>query len=151
MNATGAATPGAGGSRGGVLRAFGSRNYRLFMTGQGVSLIGTWIQQIALSWLVYTLTRSAFLLGVVGFSSQIGSFVLSPVAGVVADRSNKHRLLVLTQSLSMLQAFLIGVLTLTHTVAVWHIVALSLFIGVVNAAKMGIFSAGQQQVGGSRR
>ncbi len=121
---------------GGVLRALGSRNYRLFMGGQGISLIGTWIQQIALSWLVYTLTRSAFLLGLVAFSSQIGSFVLAPIAGVVADRSNKHRLLVVTQSLAMLQAFVIGVLTLTHTVAVWHIVALALFISVVNAFDM---------------
>jgi len=123
-------------SPGGVLRALASRNYRLFMAGQGVSLIGTWIQQVALSWLVYTLTKSAFLLGLVGFSSQIGSFVLSPVAGVVADRFDKHRLLVLTQSLAMLQALLIGILTLTHTVAVWHIIALALFISVVNAFDM---------------
>ncbi|HVN76734.1 MAG TPA: MFS transporter [Thermoanaerobaculaceae bacterium] len=120
----------------GVWRALQSRNYRLFIGGQGISLIGTWIQQIALSWLVYTLTRSAFLLGLVGFSSQIGSFVLAPVAGVVADRSNKHHLLVLTQSLAMVQALVIGVLTLTHTVAVWHIVTLSLFISVVNAFDM---------------
>jgi len=125
-------TPAAGGA----LRALASRNYRLFMVGQGVSLIGTWIQQVALSWLVYTLTRSAFLLGVVGFSSQIGSFVLAPVAGVVADRFDKHRLLVLTQSLAMLQALVIGILTLAHVVSVWHIVALSLFIGVVNAFDM---------------
>ncbi len=133
MSATGAAGSGAAG---GVLRALGSRNYRLFMAGQGVSLIGTWIQQVALSWLVYTLTKSAFLLGLVGFSSQIGSFVLSPVAGVVADRANKHRLLVLTQSLAMAQALVIGVLALAHAVQVWHIVALSLFIGVVNAFDM---------------
>ena len=124
----------AGGS--GLLRALGSRNYRLFMGGQGISLIGTWIQQIALSWLVYTLTRSAFLLGLVGFCSQIGAFVLSPVAGVVVDRLNKHRLLIATQSLAMFQAFAIGVLVLSHAVAVWHIVALSLFISVVNAFDM---------------
>ena len=121
---------------GGVLRAMGSRNYRLFMGGQGISLIGTWIQQIALAWLVYTLTRSAFLLGLVGFCSQIGSFVLAPLAGVVADRFNKHRLLIATQSFAMLQAFAIGVLVLSHTVAVWHIVALSLFISIVNAFDM---------------
>jgi MFS family permease len=119
-----------------MLRALRSRNYKLFVAGQGVSLIGTWIQQIALSWLVYTLTRSAFLLGVVGFSSQIGMFVLSPVGGVVADRINRYRLLVATQSLAMAQALVIGVLVLAHAVAVWQIVALSLFLGVVNAFDM---------------
>ena len=129
----------AGGRRAGasvMLRALRSRNYKLFVAGQGVSLIGTWIQQIALSWLVYTLTRSAFLLGVVGFSSQIGMFVLSPVGGVVADRINRYRLLVATQSLAMAQALVIGVLVLAHAVAVWQIVALSLFLGVVNAFDM---------------
>src|SRR5664280_938352 len=103
----------AGGGRTGasvMLRALRSRNYKLFIAGQGVSLIGTWIQQIALSWLVYTLTHSAFLLGVVGFSSQIGMFVLSPVGGVVADRVNRYRLIVATQSLAMAQALAIGVL-----------------------------------------
>ena len=125
-------------ARNGLLRALGSRNYRLFMGGQGISLVGTWIQQIALAWLVYTLTRSAFLLGLVGFCSQIGSFVLSPVGGVVADRFNKHRLLIATQSLAMLQALVIGILVLSHAVAVWHIVALSLFISVVNAFDMPI-------------
>jgi len=125
-------------ARNGLLRALGSRNSRLFMGGQGISLVGTWIQQIALAWLVYTLTRSAFLLGLVGFCSQIGSFVLSPVGGVVADRFNKHRLLIATQSLAMLQALVIGILVLSHAVAVWHIVALSLFISVVNAFDMPI-------------
>ncbi|MDD5563755.1 MAG: MFS transporter [Thermoanaerobaculaceae bacterium] len=131
-----AAGGGRGAGAGAMLRALKSRNYRLFIAGQGVSLIGTWIQQIAMSWLVYTLTRSAFLLGVVGFSSQIGTFVLSPVAGVVADRLNRHRLLVLTQSLAMAQALAIGVLVLVHAVAVWQIVVLSLFLGIVNAFDM---------------
>lgn len=130
------AAPGLPALRGGLLRALGSRNYRLFIAGQGVSLVGTWIQQIALSWLVYTLTRSAFLLGLVGFSAQIGTFIFSPVAGVAADRLNKHRLLIATQSLAMLQALAIGVLVLTHAVEVWHIVALSLLIGIVNAFDM---------------
>jgi MFS family permease len=119
-----------------MLRALRSRNYKLFVAGQGVSLIGTWIQQIALSWLVYTLTHSAVLLGVVGFSSQIGMFVLSPLGGVVADRLNRHRLLIATQALAMAQALAIGVLVLAHAVAVWQIVALSLFLGVVNAFDM---------------
>ncbi len=127
--------PSPGGAAG-VLRALRSRNYRLFIAGQGISLVGTWIQQIAMSWLVYTLTHSAFLLGLVGFSSQIGMFVLSPLAGVVADRVNRHRLLILTQSLAMLQALVLGTLVLVHSVAVWQIVALSLFISVVNAFDM---------------
>ena len=127
--------PSPGGAAG-VLRALRSRNYKLFIGGQGVSLVGTWIQQIAMSWLVYTLTHSAFLLGLVGFSSQIGMFVLSPLAGVVADRVNRHRLLILTQSLAMLQALVLGTLVLVHSVAVWQIVALSLFISVVNAFDM---------------
>ncbi len=127
--------PSPGGAAG-VLRALRSRNYKLFIGGQGVSLVGTWIQQIAMSWLVYTLTHSAFLLGLVGFSSQIGMFLLSPIAGVVADRLNRHRMLVATQSLAMLQAFALGALVLTHAVAVWQIVALSLFLGVVNAFDM---------------
>ena len=124
------------GTGAGMLRALRSRNYKLFIGGQGISLVGTWIQQIAMSWLVYTLTHSAFLLGLVGFSSQIGMFVLSPLAGVVADRLNRHRMLVATQSLAMLQAFALGALVLTHAVAVWQIVALSLFLGVVNAFDM---------------
>ncbi len=127
--------PSPGGAAG-VLRALRSRNYKLFIAGQGVSLVGTWIQQIAMSWLVYTLTHSAFLLGLVGFSSQIGMFLLSPLAGVIADRLNRHRLLIATQSLAMLQAFALGALVLAHAVAVWQIVALSLFLGVVNAFDM---------------
>ncbi len=117
----------------GLLRALRYRNYRLYFAGQGISLIGTWIQNLALSWLVYSLTHSAFLLGVVGFSSQIGTFVLAPVAGVVADRYNRHRLLVLTQSLFAIQAFALGALVLTEAIAVWQIVALSLALGVINA------------------
>jgi MFS family permease len=119
-----------------MLRALHSRNYRLYFAGQGVSLIGTWIQTIALTWLVYTLTHSAFLLGLVGFSAQIATFLLAPVAGVVADRLNRHRLLVATQSLFTVQALLLGLLVLSHTVAVWHILVLSAFLGVVNAFDM---------------
>jgi MFS family permease len=130
------APPRPGAAPGGILRALRSRNYRLFIGGQGISLVGTWIQQIAMSWLVYTLTHSAFLLGVVGFSSQIGMFVLSPLAGVVADRINRHRMLILTQSLAMVQALVLGLLVIAHSVAVWQIVVLSLFISVVNAFDM---------------
>ena len=116
-----------------AFRALASRNYRLFMVGYGISLVGTWVQQTALSWLVYRLTNSAAILGLVGFCSQIPSFVVAPLAGVLVDRVNKHRLVILTQTLAMLQATLLGALFMTHTLEVWHIPLLSLALGVVNA------------------
>ena len=116
-----------------VFRALRHKNYRLFFGGQSISLIGTWMQQIAVSWLVYTMTNSAFLLGLVGFSSQISTFLLAPLAGVIADRHHRHRLLIITQSLAMLQAIVLFVLYATHTIAVWHIIVLSFFLGAVNA------------------
>src|SRR5579872_8140 len=85
-------------------RALTHRNYRLYLLGQGVSLIGTWMQQVAMAWLVYRQTGSPLLLGVIGFSTQIPSLLISPLAGVVADRWNRHRALVITQSLAMVQA-----------------------------------------------
>ena len=99
-----------------VFRALRHKNYRLFFSGQSISLIGTWMQQIAVSWLVYRMTNSAFLLGLVGFSSQIATFLLAPLAGVIADRHHRHRLLLITQSLAMLQAFVLYVLYVTHTI-----------------------------------
>jgi MFS family permease len=116
-----------------IWRALRHKNYRLFFTGQGISLIGTWMQQVALSWLLYKMTNSPFLLGVVGFIGQIPTFLLAPLAGVVADRFNQHRWLILTQSLAMLQACILFGLVFTHVVAVWHIVLLSLFAGMINA------------------
>jgi MFS family permease len=116
-----------------LFRAFQYRNYRLFFAGQSISLIGTWTQQVAMSWLVYRLTGSTVLLGAVAFSNQIPTFFVSPLAGVVADRTNRKRLLLVTQSLSMLQALVLAALVLTGCVRTWHILALSLFIGVVNA------------------
>ena len=116
-----------------VFRALRHKNYRLFFSGQSISLIGTWMQQIAVSWLVYRMTHSAFLLGVVGFSSQIAAFLLSPLAGVIADRHHRHRLLLITQSMAMLQAIVLYTLFATHTIAVWHIILLSFFLGAVNA------------------
>lgn len=116
-----------------VFRALRHKNYRLFFSGQSISLIGTWMQQIAVSWLVYRMTHSAFLLGLVGFSSQIATFLLAPVAGVIADRHHRHRLLLITQSMAMLQAVVLYTLFATHTLAVWHIVLLSFFLGAVNA------------------
>jgi MFS family permease len=119
-----------------IFRALYHRNYRLFFGGQGISLIGTWMQQIAMSWLVYRLTNSAFLLGVIGFSSQICSFFFSPFAGVISDRWNRHRILIATQSLAMVQAFILAALTLTGVIVVHHLILLSFFLGFVNAFDM---------------
>jgi len=121
-----------------ILRALRHRNYRLFFGGQSVSLIGTWMQQIAMSWLVYRLTDSPFLLGVVGFTSQIPAFFFSPIAGVYADRWNRYHLLIATQSLASVQAFILAFLTLSGIVQVWHLILLSFFLGVVNSFDMPI-------------
>ncbi|OGP54860.1 MAG: MFS transporter [Deltaproteobacteria bacterium RBG_13_52_11b] len=119
-----------------MVRALRHRNYRLFFAGQGISLIGTWMQRIAMGWLVYRLTNSAFLLGLVGFTGQLPIFLLTPVAGVLADRLNRHRMLVVTQTLAMMQALALALLILTGTIAVWHIVSLSIFLGFVDALDM---------------
>ncbi|HUL20019.1 MAG TPA: MFS transporter [Thermodesulfobacteriota bacterium] len=116
-----------------IFRALSHRNYRLFFGGQSISLIGTWLQLTAVSWLVFRLTHSSFLLGVVGFTSRIPTFLFASLAGVLVDRWNRHRLLVATQVFSMIQALILAVLVLTDTVAVWHIIALTLFLGLVNA------------------
>jgi len=116
-----------------MFRALQYRNYRLFFSGQGVSLIGTWMQQIAISWLVYRLTNSVFLLGILGFASQIPSFLLGSFAGVVSDRFNRHRILIFTQILSMLQASVLTYLVLTDTITIHWLIALSAFLGFVNA------------------
>lgn len=113
-------------------RALKYRNYRLFFSGQIISLIGTWMQSIALSWLVYRLTNSAVILGVVGFSAQIPTLLISPFAGVLSDRFNKHRIIILTQTLSMVQALLLAFLVLSNQIQVWEIITLNIFIGLVN-------------------
>ena len=119
-----------------VLPALQYRNYRLFFGGQSISLIGTWMQRIAMSWLVYRLTNSALWLGVVGFTGQIPIFLLTPFAGVLADRMNRQRILVITQTLAMIQALILALLVLTGTIAVWHILSLSIFLGIVDAFDM---------------
>ncbi|HEV7587137.1 MAG TPA: MFS transporter, partial [Longimicrobium sp.] len=119
-----------------MLRALASRNYRLYFCGQGVSLVGTWMTRIATSWLVYRLTGSALLLGVVSFAGQIPTFVLAPFAGVLVDRVNRHRLLVWTQVLAMLQSFAMAGLALAGVITVPEVIALSLFQGLVNAFDM---------------
>lgn len=116
-----------------VFRALRYKNFRVFFFGQTISLIGTWMQYVAMSWLVYDLTNSAFLLGVVGFASQIPAFILSPFTGVLSDRHNRYKILLLTQILAMLQAFILAFLTLTGNIAVWHIIIMGIFLGCVNS------------------
>jgi MFS family permease len=116
-----------------ALRALRHRNFRLFTVGQSISLVGSWMQQLAMGWLVYKLTGSAFLLGLVAFAAQGPSFILAPFAGVLADRSNRHRIVITTQVLMMAQAAVLTVLVMTGTVRFWHVLALSAFFGAVNA------------------
>ena len=118
------------------LRALQYRNYRLCFTGQSISLIGTWMTRVATSWLVYRLTGSAWLLGIVGFSGQFPTFILAPFAGVWVDRMDRHRILVVTQVLAMLQSFALAVLTLGNWIVVWEIIALGAFQGLINAFDM---------------
>ena len=116
-----------------LLPALRSKNYQLFFAGQGISLIGTWMTQLATIWLVYNLTNSPLMLGVVGFSSQIPSFFLAPFGGVFVDRFSRYRTLIGTQILAMIQSLTLAVLALTGVIQVWHIIALSLFQGFINA------------------
>jgi MFS family permease len=119
-----------------MLRALAHRNYRLFFSGQSVSLIGTWMTRIATSWLVYRLTGSPLLLGIVGFAGQIPSFLLAPLAGVLVDRWNRHRLLVATQVLALFQSLGMAILALTGYIKIWHVIVLSIFQGLINAFDM---------------
>ncbi|NUQ63508.1 MAG: MFS transporter [Pirellulales bacterium] len=119
-----------------VVRALGHRNYRLFFFGQSVSLIGTWMQQTAMIWLVYRLSDSPWMLGLVGFSGQIPAFLLAPLAGVLTDRWNRHRTLVVTQTLAMLHAILFVALIGTGVLAVWHLIVLAVALGMINALDM---------------
>ena len=119
-----------------LMRALRSRNYRLFFTGQLISLIGTWMAQVAMSWLVYQLTGSKILLGTVAFASQIPGFFLGPWVGVLVDRWNLRRTLVVTQVLSMLQAFAVAGLTLSGLIGKGQIIILALCLGIINAFDM---------------
>lgn len=116
-----------------TLRALKYRNYRLYFTGQGFSLIGTWMQQVAMGWYVYRITHSPFSLGLIGFLNQFPSLFLSPFAGVMVDRFNKKTLMAVTQALMMLQAFTLAVLVLTGLGNIWNIAILSFFMGVLNS------------------
>ncbi len=121
-----------------VGRALRSRNYRLFFTGQSISLIGTWLTKVATAWLVYRLTGSAWLLGVVGFAGQIPTFLLAPLAGVLVDRWNRRRVLLATQTLAMLQSALLATLALGGVIRIWEIVALSVLQGLIDAFDMPV-------------
>ena len=116
-----------------ALRSLRHRNFQLFFSGQLISLIGTWMQNVAQSWLVYRLTGSALLLGVVGFANQIPVFLLAPIGGLVADRRNKHKVIITTQTSAMILAFILAGLTLTGVVRVWQVIVLAALLGAVNA------------------
>jgi MFS family permease len=119
-----------------IFRSLKYRNYRLFFYGQSLSLIGTWMQRLAVGWLVYRLTNSAFWLGVVSFAGQIPCFFMTPFGGVAADRYKKQTLLIITQVLSMLQALVLALLVLTDTAVIWHLIILNISLGVINAFDM---------------
>jgi len=116
-----------------TFRAFKSRNYRLYFGGQSISLIGTWMQKTAVSWVIYSLTHSTFMLGVTLFASQFPSFLFSLLGGVVSDRYNRYRVLLTTQVASMIQAVLLTILIFSKHYVVWEILALSVVLGIINA------------------
>src|SRR5690348_16188087 len=119
-----------------LIRALRHRNYRLFFAGQLVSLVGTWMQTIAESWLVYRLTNSPTQLGAIGFFAQIPVFLLAPIGGAVADRYSRHRVLVVTQATAIVLAFTLAFLTLSGRVQVWQVYLLASLLGIVNAFDM---------------
>ncbi len=119
-------------------RALRHRNYRLFFTGQSISLIGTWLTKVATSWLVYRLTGSAWLLGVLGFAGQIPTFLLAPLAGVLVDRWDRRRVLLATQALAMLKSNLLAALAISGLIRVWEVIALNVFQGLIDAFDMPV-------------
>ncbi|HOP39566.1 MAG TPA: MFS transporter [Geobacteraceae bacterium] len=119
-----------------LVRAFRYRNYRLYFIGQTLSLMGTWMQLIAVGWLVYRLTGSALYLGVVAFAGQISTLVLTPFAGLLSDRMNRRRLLLWTQSLALVQALTLALVVLSGSVRIWQVAVLSLLNGVINSFDM---------------
>src|SRR5437763_579422 len=118
------------------LRALRHRNFKLFFSGQLISLIGTWMQQVAQSWLIFRMTHSPLLLGFVGFSGQIPSFILGPIGGHIADALDRRRTLVMTQTASMILAFVLAALTLGGVIQNWHIFVLAALLGLASFAGM---------------
>src|ERR1043165_5538658 len=125
-----------------AIQAFRHKNYRLFFIGQGISLIGNWLTDVAMSWMVYRLTRdagsgsAALWLGVVGFSEQIPMLVLAPLAGVFADRWDRRKIIIVTNIFSMLQSVALAVLTFTHVISIPQLIGLSVFQGIINSFEM---------------
>ncbi len=116
-----------------TFRALKHRNFQLFFSGQFVSLTGTWMQSVAQSWLVYRLTGSVILLGLIGFASQIPVFLLAPIGGAIADRYNRQRILIITQTFAMINAFVLAILTLTGNIEIWHLFVIASLFGIANA------------------
>ena len=116
-----------------ALRAFRYRNFRLYFCGQSLSLLGTWIQQVAMSWLVYRMTGSAFLLGVTAFASQAPILIFAPLGGLWADRFDRRKLLIATQLLALLQAMVLALLTYSGLIQVWHLLVMAVLLGIVMA------------------
>jgi MFS family permease len=122
-------------------RAMKHRNFQLFIIGQLISLIGTWMQNTAQQWLVYRLTGSAALLGLFGFASQLPMLCLAWMGGYVGDRYNRHRGVITTQTLSMILAFVLAILTLTHLIKTWHLILIAFLVGIINAFDVPIRQA----------
>src|SRR5579871_614382 len=116
-----------------TFRAFKNRNYTLFFTGQSISQIGTWMQRTAVVWVIYSITHSASMIGLAVFCQQFPSFLLSLLGGVVADRYSKYKILLVTQTASMIQAILLAILVLSHHYAIWQILSLGSILGIINA------------------
>ncbi len=116
-----------------MLRALSYRNYRLYFTGQVISLAGTWMQQIAMSWLAYRLSGSSLVLGIVAFAGQIPMLLLAPFGGVLSDHFDRRRILLITQSLALCQALLLAAMTWSAQIQPWHLASLALLLGVINA------------------
>jgi MFS family permease len=121
-----------------TLRALRHRNFALFIAGQGWALIGYWIQQLAVSWLVYRLTGSAMLLGVLSFAANVPVLVLAPLVGLWSDRFNRHRMMIATQVLEMLQAIVLAALAFSGLIETWHVIALTMFLGVCVAVELPV-------------
>lgn len=119
-----------------TFRTLRHRNYRLFFIGQGISLIGSWIQTIAMSWLVYNLTKSAMMMGVITFINALPSIFVSPIAGVLIDRVNKYKMLIWLQSFFLLQALILAILTLLGLIQIWQIVVIGIFTNIIAAFDM---------------
>src|SRR5258706_7883891 len=116
-----------------LTRALQHRNFRLFFGGQSISLVGTWITRVATSWLVYRLTGSELLLGIAGFCGQIPTLIITPFAGVLVDRMDRRKILLLTQAASLVQSALLAFLTFTHLITVTQIIWLQVIQGVINS------------------